>query len=200
MSSVIGRFSRNQIIWAAGVFLIAIACLVVFLKYRSKKAAEQEFSKYIESYTAGVISKESTIKIKLANQVQTTHAQNEELKSGVFSFSPGVKGKAYWIDAQTIEFRPDEKLDPDKNYEVDFNLGDVTKVSDEFEHFVFDFKTIKPDFSIALNGLQTATATSLDKMKLSGVIQTADNEEPGKIEQLIEPRFGTHVTVTWQHH
>ena len=186
MSSIIDRFSRNQIILIAAAILIAIVCLVFFLKHKSKKAAGQEFSKYIESYTTGVISKESTIKIKLANQVQTTHAQNEELKSGVFNFSPGIKGRAYWVDAQTIEFRPEEKLDPDKNYEVDFYLGDVTKVAAEFEHFVFDFKTIKPDFSIAFNGLQTATGTSLDKMKLSGVIQTADNEEQGKIEKLIE--------------
>src|SRR6202012_976849 len=111
-----------------------------------------------------VISKERAIRIKLSNQVQTMHEQNEELPDGTFSFSPGVKGKAYWVDAQTIEFKPAEKLDPDKNYEADFNLGRVTKVEGDLAHFSFDFKTIKPDFSIDFTCIQSATRTSLDKM------------------------------------
>ncbi|MFD2144033.1 hypothetical protein [Mucilaginibacter antarcticus] len=164
-----------------------------------KKADPTEYAKYIEAYTSGVISKESVIRIKLASQVQTAHEQNEELKSGTFSFSPSIKGKAYWSDAQTIEFKPDGKLDHDKVYEADFDLGSVAKVSGGLEHFEFEFKTIKPDFSIDFESIQTATATSLDKMKITGVIQTADNEEAAVVEKLISTRAEMPVKITWQH-
>jgi uncharacterized protein YfaS (alpha-2-macroglobulin family) len=191
---------RNIIIAGVAVILILTTTLFWFYKHKSKTTDNQAFSKYIESYTAGVISKGSTIRIKLANQVQITHAQNEQLKDEVFSFSPSVKGKAYWVDAQTIEFKPEGKLDPDKNYDVDFDLGAITKVPDELEHFEFDFKTIKPDFSITFLGLQSATATSLDKMKLAGTIQTADNEDAAKVEKLISAEYAPAVAITWQHH
>jgi uncharacterized protein YfaS (alpha-2-macroglobulin family) len=198
MSPVFSRLSRNRIILAVATLIILIAVFFIW-KHKKKKADQQEFAKYIDAYTAGVISKESVIRVKLADRVQTVHEQNEELKSSVFSFSPGIKGKAYWVDAQTIEFRPDEKLDPDKNYEADFDLGSVAKVSSDLEHFDFDFKTIKPDFSIDFIGVQTATSTSLDKMKISGVIQTADNEDDAAVEKLITTRSPSSIKITWQH-
>src|SRR6185437_12065681 len=122
--------------------------------------------KYIESYTGGLVSKTSTIRIKLATDVETSHARNEAVDDDVFDISPSVKGKAYWVDERTIEFKPESDLDPDKSYEVDFNLGKVTKVLSDMAHFKFDFKTLKPDYTISFNGLQSATRTSLDRMKL----------------------------------
>ncbi len=122
------------------------------------------FSKYIESYTTGIISKESTIRIRLAGDVQISHEQNEALGDNIFDFSPSIKGKAYWVDARTIEFRPAGKLDPNKNYNADFKLGSIIKVPGHFEHFKFGFQTIKPDFTVTFTGLQTATNTSIDKM------------------------------------
>lgn len=198
MSPLFNRLSRKQIILAAASLIILIAGFFIW-KHKSKKADQQEFARYIDAYTSGVISKESPIRIKLANQVQTVHEQNEELKSGTFNFSPNIKGKAYWIDAQTIEFKPDGKLDPDKNYEADFDLGSVAKVPAGLAHFSFDFKTIKPDFSVDFYGIQTATSTSLDKMKISGVIQTADNEENAVIERLISVRSESPAKIIWQH-
>jgi hypothetical protein len=193
------RFSRRNILIAAGLFILAIVVLLLVFKYKKKQQSEGEFSRYIDSYTAGIISRESTIRVRLSDQVQVTHAQNEELKAQVFDFSPSVKGKAYWVDAQTIEFRPADKLDPDKSYEVNFDLGAIVKVPDDFVHFSFGFQTIKPDLSITFNGLQTATNTSLDKMKLTGTVQTADYEDPAQIEKIITANYITPVTVKWNH-
>lgn len=195
------RFSfRNRIVFVIG--LITIGAIILFLVFRPKQktAIDPAFGKYIGSFTAGVISKESTIRIRMANEVQITHAQNEPLKDGLLDFSPAVKGKAYWVDAQTIEFRPEGKLVPDKDYEADFDLGRIMKVPDELEHFKFSFKTIKPDFTVTFNGLQTATATSLNKMKLTGSIQTADNEDQVSIEKIISASYPSPAVITWQHH
>jgi uncharacterized protein YfaS (alpha-2-macroglobulin family) len=191
------RSRRGPAIVAATLILIAISISIIRANNRKKGGAE--FSRYIESYTTGVISKQSSIRIKLAGEVQVTHARGEELSDDVFEFSPSIKGKAYWIDERTIEFRPEGKLDPDKKYDAQFNLGKIVKVASEYEEFKFDFQTIKPDFSIDFFGLTSATNTSADMMKLTGTLETADNESPEKIEKLLSAAYATPVKISWQH-
>ena len=193
-------FSSRKGLITIGISLTAVVLIAFIIFHRHKKIEiDPAFSKYIESYTTGVVSKESTIRIRLAGEVQTSHVQNEQLSDNTFDFSPSIKGKAYWIDARTIEFRPDKKLDPNKSYTADFNLGKIVKVADHFEHFSFAFQTIKPDFTVSFTGLQTATNTSTDKMKLGGVIQTADNEDPAEIEKLLNVNFSSPVHISWVH-
>ncbi len=178
---------------------VLIVIFILVLNHNPKTVVDPAFSKYIESYTTGIISKESTIRIRLAGDVQISHEQNEALGDNVFDFSPSIKGKAYWVDARTIEFRPQGKLDPDENYSADFKLGSIIKVPGHFEDFKFGFQTIKPDFTVTFTGLQTASNTSIDKMKLGGIIQTADSEDPAGIEKIISVDFSSPVQINWQH-
>src|ERR1700753_1176818 len=99
--------SRKRLFVAIGTLIVVFlgAYLVLHLRHKNN-AVDPAFSKYIESYTTGVISKENTIRIRLASEVQTTHVQNDQLPDGVFDFSPSVKGKAYWVDERIVEFRP----------------------------------------------------------------------------------------------
>ena len=90
------------------VFMLMFACN----KKEKITGVDPAFSKYIEGYTSGVISKAAAIRIRLAAEAPSTHVLNEVLKDPLFSFSPSVKGKAYWVDARTIEFKPDEYLTP----------------------------------------------------------------------------------------
>jgi len=151
MDTFYSLFRSRKGLISLGIFLV-LAILVVFIvfRHRAKPGVDPEFSKYIESYTTGVISKGSTVKIRLASEVQVSHEQNAPLSDNVFSFSPSIKGKAYWIDARTIEFRPEGKLDPDKNYTGDFKLKKILDVDGKFEDFKFNFQTIKPDYTEAL--------------------------------------------------
>jgi uncharacterized protein YfaS (alpha-2-macroglobulin family) len=192
------RYRRGLISIGVTVTLVIIIAFL-FFRHRKKEGIDPGFSKYIESYTTGIISKESPIRIRLAADVPTSHEQKGALAGGIFDFSPSVKGKAYWVDERTVEFRPAEKLDPDKSYSADFKLSEITRVPDHFEDFKFSFQTIKPDFNVTFNGLQTATNTSLDKMKLTGCIQTADNESAESVEKIINTSFTFPVQVSWQH-
>jgi alpha-2-macroglobulin len=191
--------TRKGLIGLGAALTLIIISVFFILRVKGKSTVDPAFSKYIESYTTGIISKESAIRIRLAGEVQTTHAQNEELADGIFDFSPTIKGKAYWVDARTIEFRPEGKLDPDKNYSADFKLKKIVNVPSEFEDFKFGFQTVKPDFTVTFTGLQTETNTATDKMKLTGVIQTADNEDEASIEKIISINFPSPVTVKWVH-
>ncbi|QKJ29552.1 hypothetical protein HQ865_07230 [Mucilaginibacter mali] len=200
MSAITGFFSSKKGIIITTVSLVCVAAIAYAVKHFSKpQPVDRSFSKYIESYTAGMISKESSIRIKLVRQVQGTHVQNEALPDGIFSFSPAIKGKAFWVDALTIEFRPAQKLDPDKAYQAKFKLGKVIDVPERYQEFEFGFQTMKPDFTVTYNGLQTSPRNSVDKMKLDGVIQTADAEKNELVEKLISVSYPSETHISWQH-
>ena len=145
---------------------------------------DPEFSRYIEAYTSGVISKKNTIRIQFTSDVTTTHTLNETLSEELFDFSPSVNGKAYWIDERTIEFKPDRDLEPNKLYEINFKLAKVRKVPSKFKTFIFNIQVIKPSFSVEENGLRAVNG-SKDEMTLSGTVLTADVEESAEIEKVL---------------
>lgn len=134
------------------VTLMAILCSTVILfSCNSKKKwfeVDPAFSKYIDAYTSGIISKTSSIKIQLASDVATTHAIGEIAGEPLFEFSPSVKGTTVWLDARTIEFKPEKQLTPDKIYEVSFKLGKVTNVPSEYKNFRFNVQALKPSFVV----------------------------------------------------
>src|SRR6478735_6085007 len=155
------------------------------------------FSQYIDAYTSGVVSKKSTVRIQLSSGVSTTHTINEEIKNRLFSFSPAVDGKAYWIDARTIEFKPGKDLKPGELYEVSFKLGDVIKLPSKFNAFTFNLQVVKPSFEVNTYGLHSNNKTS---MNLSGKIFTADVEQSAGIEKILTASLdGKSFPVSWQH-
>jgi hypothetical protein len=69
--------------------LAVIACIAIFISCNNKsKLAEIDpaFSKFIDAYTSGVVSKKNTIRIQLATEAATTHTLNEPLKETLFEF------------------------------------------------------------------------------------------------------------------
>ena len=60
-----------------------------------------EYAPYVNAYTGGVISQNSTIRIELTHE-QPMVDLNNELKENPFSFSPSLKGKAYWVSKMCI--------------------------------------------------------------------------------------------------
>ena len=155
------------------------------------------FSQYIDAYTSGVISKKNTLRIQLASDVSTTHTINEEIKDKLFNFSPSVDGKAYWVDARTIEFKPASDLTPDQLYGVNFRLGEVIKVPSKFKEFKFNVQVVKPFFEVREYGLRSNNKTN---MNLSGKIFTADVEQSASIKKLVTASIdGKTLAINWQH-
>ena len=179
--------------------LLVCALSITLSSCKRKKIIEvdPEFAKYIEAYTSGVVSKKSSIRIQLATDAAATHTVNENIKEDLFEFSPAVEGKAFWVDARTIEFKPTKDLDIDKLYEVEFKLSKVLSVPKKFKEFRFNVQTFKPSFQIADNGLR---ALSKETMQYGGEIVTADIEESKKIESIVSASIsGNKLPVKWQH-
>ena len=183
-------------------FLMALLCTTVILfSCNSKKKwldVDPAFSKYIDAYTSGIISKTSSIKIQLASDASTTHPVGEAVGETLFEFSPDVKGKAVWLDARTIEFKPEKELTPDKLYTISFKLGKVTGVPSKYKDFTFNVQTLKPSFKVNEYGLRSAG--DKNKMILLGEVMTADIETSAEIEKLLSAtQNNKSLKINWQH-
>ena len=186
----------------ASISLLIFALLILFLSCNKKsvqwKSVDPAYARYVEAYSTGVVSKTAPIIVKLAADASTTHSVGQEIKEKLFSLIPAVKGKTVWIDARTIEFKPDDNLEPDQLYEVSFNLGKVTSVPSSFEKLVFNIQTLKPSFTVTQEGLRSSGDKT--NMFLEGNVQTADSEDPATVEKLLLARLNNkNLATTWQH-
>lgn len=184
-----------------GLLAVSIAA-IIFIYFRHKKKSNddnQAYAKYIEAYTSGTISKKSFIRIHLANAATGMQDLGKADSRELFDFSPSISGKTYWIDPQTVEFRPDENLKPGKEYEASFKLSEVSATEKGLEDFDFEFKVITPGIMLTQNGLVSQNNTSLEYMKLTGEVATADAEETAKIEKVITLDFDQKLKIKWQH-
>jgi uncharacterized protein YfaS (alpha-2-macroglobulin family) len=185
-------FLRSLLFFTATLFLFSCS------KKDKWIDVDPAFSKYIDAYTTGTISKTSAIRIKLAADANTTHAVGEAVKENLFSFSPAVNGHAFWIDARTIEFKPDTWLKTDQMYQVSFKLGKVTRTVDKYANFRFSMKTAKPSFKLNNDGLRSNGVK--DKMSLSGDLETADVEDGKMLEKLLTASQNNNtLKINWQH-
>jgi len=194
---------KTTLIAATGVIIVVIIAFSLWKYSQSNvvNANNTAFAKYVEAYTAGVVSRESTVRVRLASQVSTFQQTNEEDNRKLFSINPGVKGKTYWIDARTVEFRPDEPLKPGREYNVTFHLSEVADVSNDLKNFTFNFKVIEPSYNVEIDGLTSQTSTATDLMKLTGRIALADAEQPDDIEKILtaSSQDGALYDIKWQH-
>lgn len=187
------------VIGTIAVILIGVAAFFIFRKHKPANY-NQAYVKYVEAYTSGTVSKKSPIRLQLTGMVKTIGDLGKADERKLFSFSPALKGKTYWVDAQTVEFRPDEDLEPGETYTAVFNLSDVTTTEKGLEEFEFNFKVINSGLSLQHYGLVSQNNTSLDYMKLKGEISTADQEDPKRIEKCLELDYNQPLKIKWQHH
>lgn len=183
------------------VAITAIAAVIFWHSHRPKSNdTNPVFAKYIEAHTSGVISKNDVIKIQFAGEINTLHSANQVIDNDVLTFSPSIKGKTYWYDERTIAFKPNESLDPGKNYQASLKLHKILAVADDLPTFDFDFEIIKPSFKLEKYGLQAINSSSLDYLKLTGSIFTADAEDSKNIEKLLKASLGDqNLNIKWVH-
>lgn len=172
---------------AAGLFLILLTVIAGFSSCKSNQKdiiPSAEYAPYINAYTGGVISQNSTIRIELT-QDQPMVDLNQELKDNPFSFSPSLKGKTYWVSNNTIEFVPEEgTLKPGAFYEGTFHLGDFVDVDKKLEEFNFSFRVQERNFSIHTDPI-TVTATQPDQVTVMGEIRFSDVVKKEEVEKML---------------
>jgi len=159
-----------------------------------------EFASYISAFTTGYVSTGTTIKVKLSNEFANSTQLNTPLKDEYFSFDPKIEGETIWRDAQTLEFKPKERLTPGQTYKATFHLNKLIEVKKELQEFEFQFQTIQQSVQLQLNDLKTYHSNDFDYYSITGNISTADFVTNEVIEQTLQTKLNsTALTPKWQH-
>ena len=179
------------------LFLLLLIIVVFSACKQAKKdiVPSTDYAPFVNAYTGGVISQTSTIRIELA-QDQPMVDLNNELKDNPFSFSPSLKGKAYWVSNNTLEFVPEEgALQPGKFYEGTFQLGKFVEVDSSLKEFRFSFRVQEPNFTLHVEPLtSTDVASQADMVTVKGEVNFSDATLKETVEKMMSAGNGKGET------
>lgn len=123
--------------------ILLVILFLVGCQTREKQVqTEVTFGKYVQAFTSGVISSESTISVYLNQPVPNTEIAGKKL----FNFSPEIKGETVFLNDRQIEFRPSEPLRSGTVYSAEFLLGEIMQTEAGMQKMPFQFSTIKQSF------------------------------------------------------
>ena len=151
----------------------ALLLLLIFACSKSKDEANNifQFKDYINYTTSGVVSVTEKVSVNLSKDIEGLK-ENEAVPSAAFSIQPEVDGDLEFINNHSFNFIPKERLQPDTEYTVTVRLDEFFEsLPKEFNSYTFQFKTIKPNFSVQTDVLQSY---SKDWQYLEGVVKSAD--------------------------
>ena len=153
------------------------------------------YKDYITQTTSGIQSIQTPIRIGMAKAL-TQFEIDQEISGDIVHIVPKTDGVLTVNNQRLLEFTPTEPLQPDTEYTVTVHLK---KLYDDLERgmekFQFSFRTIRPDFKVDLNALQ-----SYDKkfQYVEGRIESSDVIAFAKAKQLITAmQNGKPLSVKW---
>ncbi|KAA1244174.1 alpha-2-macroglobulin [Aquimarina sp. RZ0] len=142
-----------------------------------------KYQEYISDVSTGVISVLDNVYVVLQTPVSDWD-DNQELSGKILSVSPKVKGKVIAVNNRTISFQPEIGFEQDTDYKFTLNLKDlVVDLKGELDNeFVFSLKTVKQQFSVLTDNLQSY---SKDWQYIDGTITASDRLNFDTAKQLI---------------
>lgn len=180
------------------VLLILAAIVLPSCKRHAPHSVNPAFRKYIEAFTSGVVSTHATIKIRLTSDFVDSVMLNQPVEEKLFDFSPDIKGKTYWIDSRTLEFRPDENLPPKVFYDAKFNLSRLLKVPDSLATFEFQFQTLQQDFEVRVDNHKSYKNNDPSREKLYGTLYTANVADLNSVRKILTAtQAGNKLPLSW---
>jgi uncharacterized protein YfaS (alpha-2-macroglobulin family) len=180
------------------LYLLLITLLFQFTSCKTNSSEDNDnifkYRKYLSYNTSGVISTTEPVKIVLAKDVDKWDP-NQEIKENIFKIKPSVKGKLQALNNRTLIFKPENPLNPDTEYTVTVKLNKLFKTEKEFKDYTFSFKTIKQNFTIITNDLQSY---SKDWQYINGTLKLADNALLDNVKQIINAtQKGKNISIKW---
>lgn len=157
--------------------------------------------KFISAYTSGIIPRNETIKVRFTTDATTTENVGKEAERSYFSFTPSIKGKTYWLDTRTIEFRPDERMASGLTYNVAIDLSLLfDSIPDEAAIFPFQFATRQLDLYFTQQGLKPLEGSGIKLQQYEGIIETSEPEDNQLVEKILKAeRNKKTLAVKWTH-
>lgn len=188
------------------VIAVIVPLLVVLYINYSSQASSQEgridpgFRAFISAYTAGVVSSESAIRVRLNQDVADSTMIGKAAEGKLFRFEPALEGRAIWTDSRTVEFRPKNRMPYGQKFTARFKLSNLMEVPAAFDVFEFNFQTMIQNFEINTEGLRTYDKKDLKRQKLHGTLITADVADNNDIENILSGFQHNHkLNISWDH-
>ncbi len=191
---------KNGKIIIASIFSLCILIAVYFIVNRKRQSTpfDPAFSLYISEYTAGNISKESIIRVRLTSEISQSLIDSLGT-TNLFEFSPSIKGTTRWVNNYSLEFIPEKSLESGVLYNAEFALGRIVTVPDELKNFHFDFHVIFQSFEVQVDGLKAFDNSTLQWQRIFGSVMTADVEAIESIEKILTARQGEKLlSIKWE--
>ncbi len=178
-----------------------VLSVIIFTCYSCQKkyeplATDPAFAAHVVSFTSGVISSASPIQVRLVQEV-TDAESGKELSKNPFSFSPDIRGKAVWVDGQTIRFVPDISPEPGQVFDVKFALNQFTDVPKALRKLPFRFQIKKQFIRFEFEGISPHSENNMRWQQVHGVLYTADVAANTVIEQIVKVKGNKNLR--WQH-
>ncbi|MCP4310628.1 MAG: hypothetical protein GY790_05150 [Bacteroidetes bacterium] len=157
------------------------------------------FTNYISGFTSGVISASSNLTIQLVSDISQA-VREETLEKSLLECKPAVKGSYLWLDSRTLEFRPEERLEPGTVYHCKFHLHKIMEIPDQLKSLEFQFQTIQQSIYVELKGLNSLDDEDLKWQQLKGTLKTADGADMEMVEQAMTgSQNGKTLRIQWTH-
>ena len=189
------KFSiSTRFIAIIAIFFFSFSCQKNLKPYQVDPA----FSAYVISFTSGVVSNTTNIQVRLVQQIAEA-VPGKELSVNPFSFSPGISGKAKWLDKQTIQFIPDKKLESGKIYEAEFKVDKFVEVPTNLRTLKFRFQIMKQYISYEFNGIEPVNEGDMKLQKVHGSFLTADVADNKDMEALVSFSENAGSNIRWSH-
>ena len=80
------------------------------------------FNPMITAFTSGVISSETPVQVRFAQPFADSVEINSLVNIGIMTLQPAADGNVYYVDQQTIEFRPVDRFRQGTAYDVKLKL------------------------------------------------------------------------------
>ena len=163
----------------------------------SRTASEAlPFNPYVEAFTSGKISRQSSVYVMLNQDVDSTKIAETNWKKAA-SITPQIAGQFAFENNHTLIFKPAEAFDRNKDYTVTLRMSEwFEEAEGSDKQFSFQFATLP----LMLRG----HVQSLDPVEgddnlynVSAVIFTSDTETSETVESLI--KFPEQNEIEWTH-
>jgi uncharacterized protein YfaS (alpha-2-macroglobulin family) len=196
---------RDRGIAGGGILLVLLFLIWGIAAINSEdfsgtEEVDEAFNAYISAYTAGVVSTESSIRVQFNRPVADSTQLGREAEEDYFSFSPSIKGKAYWLDTYTLEFIPEVHLQAGQQYQVKLALEELMEVPSSMAFFEYALRTMQQAYDMDVNGLTYMDREDLANPILTGQLMTADFAEAVAVEKMLTAsQDGNSLDISWQH-
>lgn len=182
------------VILLVAILFVPVSCS----KNKNPFEVDPAFSAYVLSFTSGIVSGATTIQVRLIQEVAGAEP-GKTLAENPFSFSPGIEGKAVWVDKQTLQFVPETRLKPGTLYEAGFALHQFADVPSGLKKMTFRFQTMKQYIRFEFNGISPVNENDMQWQNVHGIFTTADYADAASIEEMVTFSSLKGKTIRWKH-